>query len=67
MIECVQGNSGLLPQLVPDQILKLKQLSVLTLAETNKVYKLIVLDTLILMSCHFFLWQSVCICLEPLS
>ncbi|GMY29944.1 COP9 signalosome complex subunit 7-like isoform X1 [Fagus crenata] len=32
-----KSNSGLLPQLVPDQILKLKQLSVLTLAETNKV------------------------------
>ncbi|XP_059651639.1 COP9 signalosome complex subunit 7-like isoform X1 [Cornus florida] len=30
-------NVGSLPQLVPDQILKLKQLTVLTLAETNKV------------------------------
>ncbi|KAF5469972.1 hypothetical protein F2P56_010525 [Juglans regia] len=29
--------SGHLPQLVPEQILKLKQLTVLTLAETNKV------------------------------
>ena len=30
-------NAGSLPQLLPDQILKLKQLTVLTLAETNKV------------------------------
>ncbi|XP_039035793.1 COP9 signalosome complex subunit 7-like [Hibiscus syriacus] len=30
-------NSGRLPQLVPDQVLKLKQLTVLALAETNKV------------------------------
>ncbi|KAE8685758.1 COP9 signalosome complex subunit 7 [Hibiscus syriacus] len=32
-----KSNSGSLPQLVPDQVLKLKQLTVLTLAETNKV------------------------------
>ncbi|KAI9094527.1 hypothetical protein K1719_026647 [Acacia pycnantha] len=32
-----KGNAGRLPQLTPDQILKLKQLTVLTLAETNKV------------------------------
>ncbi|KAL3651130.1 COP9 signalosome complex subunit 7 [Castilleja foliolosa] len=32
-----KGVSGHLPQLVPDQVLKLKQLTVLTLAETNKV------------------------------
>ncbi|KAK3014897.1 hypothetical protein RJ639_008635 [Escallonia herrerae] len=32
-----KSNAGHLPQLVPDQVLKLKQLSVLTLAETNKV------------------------------
>ncbi|CAI0548401.1 unnamed protein product [Linum tenue] len=31
------GNMARLPQLVPDQILKLKQLTVLTLAESNKV------------------------------
>ncbi|KAM7476262.1 hypothetical protein LguiB_023505 [Lonicera macranthoides] len=30
-------NAGHLPQLMPNQVLKLKQLSVLTLAETNKV------------------------------
>uniref|UniRef100_A0A7N2KXK5 PCI domain-containing protein n=1 Tax=Quercus lobata TaxID=97700 RepID=A0A7N2KXK5_QUELO len=30
------GNAGRLPQLVPEQVVKLKQLSVLTLAETNK-------------------------------
>ncbi|XP_016712471.2 COP9 signalosome complex subunit 7 isoform X3 [Gossypium hirsutum] len=30
-------NSGKFPQLVPDQVLKLKQLTVLTLAETKKV------------------------------
>ncbi|XP_010523099.1 PREDICTED: COP9 signalosome complex subunit 7-like isoform X2 [Tarenaya hassleriana] len=30
-------NAGRFPELVPDQILKLKQLTVLTLAETNKV------------------------------
>ncbi|KAF8380577.1 hypothetical protein HHK36_028065 [Tetracentron sinense] len=35
--QCVLGNAGCLPQLVPDQVRKLKQLSVLTLAETNKV------------------------------
>ncbi|KAL0379775.1 UNVERIFIED_CONTAM: COP9 signalosome complex subunit [Sesamum angustifolium] len=29
--------AGRIPQLVPDQVLKLKQLTVLTLAETNKV------------------------------
>ncbi|XP_052481653.1 COP9 signalosome complex subunit 7 isoform X4 [Gossypium raimondii] len=32
-----KSNSGSLPQLLPDQVLKLKQLTVLTLAETNKV------------------------------
>ncbi|KAJ6327266.1 hypothetical protein OIU78_014194 [Salix suchowensis] len=32
-----KGNSALLPKLLPDQILKLKQLTVLTLSETNKV------------------------------
>ncbi|PQP97969.1 COP9 signalosome complex subunit 7 isoform X2 [Prunus yedoensis var. nudiflora] len=30
------GDASRLPQLVPDQVLKLKQLTVLTLAETNK-------------------------------
>ncbi|KAE8692643.1 COP9 signalosome complex subunit 7 [Hibiscus syriacus] len=33
-----KSNSGSLPQLVPDQVLKLKQLTVLTLAETNKLF-----------------------------
>lgn len=32
-----KSNAGQLPHLVPDQVLKLKQLTVLTLAETNKV------------------------------
>ncbi|KAL0429128.1 UNVERIFIED_CONTAM: COP9 signalosome complex subunit [Sesamum radiatum] len=32
-----KSAAGRLPQLVPDQVLKLKQLTVLTLAETNKV------------------------------
>ncbi|XP_039122993.1 COP9 signalosome complex subunit 7-like isoform X1 [Dioscorea cayenensis subsp. rotundata] len=32
-----KSNAGGLPTLLPDQVLKLKQLSVLTLAETNKV------------------------------
>ncbi|OMO69599.1 hypothetical protein CCACVL1_19392 [Corchorus capsularis] len=32
-----KSNSDRLPPLVPDQVLKLKQLTVLTLAETNKV------------------------------
>ncbi|KAK6918651.1 hypothetical protein RJ641_017073 [Dillenia turbinata] len=32
-----KSNAGCLPQLVPDQVLKLKQLTVLTLAEKNKV------------------------------
>ncbi|GLT51562.1 hypothetical protein SLA2020_249640 [Shorea laevis] len=32
-----KNNAGRLPQLAPDQVLKLKQLTVLTLAETNKV------------------------------
>ncbi|KAM3733325.1 hypothetical protein ACB098_11G126700 [Castanea mollissima] len=32
-----KSNAGRLPQLVPEQVLKLKQLTVLTLAETNKV------------------------------
>ncbi|XP_038680667.1 COP9 signalosome complex subunit 7-like isoform X2 [Tripterygium wilfordii] len=32
-----KDNIGCLPPLVPDQVLKLKQLTVLTLAETNKV------------------------------
>ncbi|XP_019462181.1 PREDICTED: COP9 signalosome complex subunit 7-like isoform X5 [Lupinus angustifolius] len=31
------GNASRLPQLVPDQILKLKQLTVLTMADTHKV------------------------------
>lgn len=33
----VIGNAACLPQLVPEQVLKLKQLTVLTLAETDKV------------------------------
>lgn len=32
-----KSNAGRLPGLMPDQVLKLKQLTVLTLAETNKV------------------------------
>ncbi|KAK7256401.1 hypothetical protein RIF29_29846 [Crotalaria pallida] len=32
-----KSNAGRLPQLIPDQILKLKQLTVLTLADTDKV------------------------------
>ncbi|GKV12741.1 hypothetical protein SLEP1_g23855 [Rubroshorea leprosula] len=32
-----KNNAGRLLQLAPDQVLKLKQLTVLTLAETNKV------------------------------
>lgn len=32
----IVGDASRLPQLVPDQVLKLKQLTVLTLAETNK-------------------------------
>lgn len=35
--EWLIGNADRLPQLTPDQILKLKQLTVLTLAETYKV------------------------------
>ncbi|XP_057994731.1 LOW QUALITY PROTEIN: COP9 signalosome complex subunit 7 [Hevea brasiliensis] len=31
-----KSNSGTLPQLIPDQLLKLKQLTVLTVAESNK-------------------------------
>ncbi|KAI5602179.1 hypothetical protein BDE02_01G139800 [Populus trichocarpa] len=31
-----QGNNGMLPKLSPDQFLKLKQLTVLTLSATNK-------------------------------
>lgn len=31
------GNAGRFPALLPDQVRKLKQLSVLTLAENNKV------------------------------
>lgn len=33
----IVGNASKLPQLTPDQILKLKQLTMLTLAEANKV------------------------------
>ncbi|KAM1230239.1 hypothetical protein ACFX2G_041316 [Malus domestica] len=36
-LKCIVGDAGRLPHLVPDQVLKLKQLTVLTLAETNKV------------------------------
>ncbi|XP_011047595.1 PREDICTED: COP9 signalosome complex subunit 7-like isoform X3 [Populus euphratica] len=32
-----RGNNGMLPKLSPDQFLKLKQLTVLTLSATNKV------------------------------
>ncbi|XP_003631371.2 COP9 signalosome complex subunit 7 isoform X2 [Vitis vinifera] len=32
-----KSHAGFLPELVPDQVLKLKQLSILTLAEKNKV------------------------------
>ncbi|KAK9283877.1 hypothetical protein L1049_012132 [Liquidambar formosana] len=37
------GNAGCLPQLVSDQVLKLKQLTVLTLAERSKI-KTVVVD-----------------------
>lgn len=36
------GNAGSLPLLLPDQGRKLKQLSVLTLADTNKVSYLLI-------------------------
>ncbi|KAM2156719.1 hypothetical protein ACFX1R_042373 [Malus domestica] len=36
-LKCIVGDASRLPHLVPDQVLKLKQLTVLTLAETNKV------------------------------
>ncbi|KAK7259534.1 hypothetical protein RIF29_25143 [Crotalaria pallida] len=32
----IKGSAGRIPQLIPDQILKLKQLTVLTLADTDK-------------------------------
>lgn len=35
--EWLTGNADRFPQLIPDQILKLKQLTVLTLADTYKV------------------------------
>ncbi|KAK7287245.1 hypothetical protein RIF29_00414 [Crotalaria pallida] len=38
------GSVGRLPQLIPDQILKLKQLTVLTLADTDKC--LVILSSL---------------------
>ncbi|RZR79407.1 hypothetical protein BHM03_00005124, partial [Ensete ventricosum] len=45
------GNACSLPALVPDQVRKLKQLTVLTLAETEKVlmaYEFVVLSYLVL-------------------
>lgn len=44
------GNADRLPQLIPDQILKLKQLTVLTLAET---YKVLLIDVELL---HIIFW-----------
>ncbi|CAL5321419.1 unnamed protein product [Camellia sinensis] len=41
-----EGNAGCLPQLVPDQTLKLKQLTVLTLAETDKNYMVLIFRSL---------------------
>lgn len=43
---CDAGIASRLPPLVPDQILKLKKLTVLTLAETNKVSYLEMLNGL---------------------
>ncbi|KAK7273368.1 hypothetical protein RIF29_14417 [Crotalaria pallida] len=40
----MHGSAGRLPQLIPDQILKLKQLTVLTLADTDKC--LVILSSL---------------------
>nr|XP_028961418.1 COP9 signalosome complex subunit 7-like isoform X9 [Malus domestica] len=37
LVDFLMGDASRLPHLVPDQVLKLKQLTVLTLAETNKV------------------------------
>lgn len=37
VISCDAGVASRLPKLVPDQVLKLKQLTVMTLAETDKV------------------------------
>ncbi|CAN6566526.1 unnamed protein product [Malus baccata var. baccata] len=36
LVDFLMGDASHLPHLVPDQVLKLKQLTVLTLAETNK-------------------------------
>nr|XP_028961421.1 COP9 signalosome complex subunit 7-like isoform X11 [Malus domestica] len=36
LVDFLMGDASRLPHLVPDQVLKLKQLTVLTLAETNK-------------------------------
>lgn len=47
MIEIEKGNAGTLPNLIPDQILKIKQLTVLTLAETNKVMHLLIICPLL--------------------
>jgi len=38
MFKWLVDNAGRLPQLIPDQILKLKQLTVLTLARTYEVF-----------------------------
>lgn len=52
------GNADRLPQLISDQILKLKQLTVLTLAETYKVLpiRLVVIDYLVC------IYIYVCVC-----
>lgn len=47
------GVAGRLPQLVPDQVLKLKQLTVLTLAETNKVAVHVFTDFMYRCTAHF--------------
>ena len=58
------GNADCFPQLIPDQILKLKQLTVLTLAETYKVLpiRLVVIDYLVCI--YIYIYMRVCVCVS---
>lgn len=51
-----------LPQLLPAQMLKLKQLSVLTLAEVNKVYIPMFIEVSILCFWHYFFEKLGLVC-----
>ncbi|CAN6566524.1 unnamed protein product [Malus baccata var. baccata] len=60
LVDFLMGDASHLPHLVPDQVLKLKQLTVLTLAETNKELDVInvrELEDFLINECMYAVWS----------